>query len=147
VKMIIRLLVTVVVCLIGGLFLTLIVTVGIWPGEVKLVAPIFCSDAQPDAFVVTDTSSTGDGETMTEFTLYCVGPRGDATDVGWAKPFMLLILIHASILFVLVLLVRGVNALRRAGDGDEGPSDGLTPDGDISADQLSGSGYQGPIIS
>ena len=31
------------------------ITIGIWPGELKLLAPIFCSDAQPDAFVVAVT--------------------------------------------------------------------------------------------
>jgi hypothetical protein len=65
-----------------------LITSVIWPGQAKLLAPLFCDDARPDAFVVSDTYSSAPGETSTSFTLYCVGPRGDHTDVGWFKPFL-----------------------------------------------------------
>ena len=87
---------------------TILLTV-IWPGEAKLTAPLFCSDARPEAFVVTDTYSDGTGETATNFTMYCVGPRGDADDIGWAKPFLVLSVVHT----LLLLAVIGVLVWRR----------------------------------
>lgn len=98
------------VLLFVGLMSTIIVAIGIWPGEVKLVAPLFCTDAQPDAFVVADTYSPRPGETVTNFSLYCMGPRGDATDHGFFLPFLATAALNTTII---VLTVLGLWALRR----------------------------------
>lgn len=99
---------------LGGLafvagILTLIVT-AIWPGEAKLTAPLFCPDDTPDAFVVVDSHSDGTGETSYNFTLYCMGSRGEVVSQGWSGPFFLLMAAHAALIVVvplgLLLLLR-----------------------------------------
>jgi hypothetical protein len=82
-----------------------ILTSVIWPGQAELLGPIFCDDARPDAFVVSDTYSSGTGETATNFTLYCVGPRGDHRDVGWFKPFLGICVMNAVVLGVAIIAV------------------------------------------
>ena len=71
-------------CLVGlgilaftAIMTTVIVTVGIWPGEAKLVAPILCPDDRPDPFVVADSHQVSPVETSSTCTLYSMGPRGD----------------------------------------------------------------------
>ncbi len=96
-----------------GSMLTILLAVAIWPGEVKLVAPLFCSDAQPDAFVVTDTYSTEPGETTTNFTLYCMGPGGDATDHGYFVPFLATMALNTAVLVVVIFVVAAIRRLRR----------------------------------
>lgn len=93
-----------VVVVSSALILTTITSV-IWPGEAKLFAPLFCDDAHPDAFVVRDTYTSGTGETSINFTLYCVGPRGDHRDAGWFGPFLVMTVANA------VVIVLGVAAL------------------------------------
>lgn len=110
-----------------GLVGSCAITIGIWPGQVKLVAPIFCTDAQPDPFVVSDTYHPAPGETTTDFSLYCMGPRGDATDHGFMKPFLLIsvvngvVLTGVAVLFVLLMrpYVNG-RGRRHRGSGDDG---------------------------
>jgi len=109
-------------CLIGlgvlafaAVMTTVILAIGIWPGEAKLVAPLLCPDDQPDAFVVSDTYSVQPGETSTTFTLYCMGERGQHTEVGFFVPFMLLTVLHGAIYVALVLLLVGRGAVRRRG--------------------------------
>jgi hypothetical protein len=113
-------------CLVGlgvlafaAVMTTIILAVGIWPGEAKLVAPLLCPDGQPDAFVVTDTYSVRPGETSTTFTLYCMGPRGDTTELGFFVPFLLLTLLHGAIIVGLVLLLVGRGAAKRRRQGGE----------------------------
>lgn len=93
-----------------SVMITTIVAVAIWPGEAKLTAPLFCPDDKPDAFVVEDSYSVRPGETSYEFTLYCMGPRGEATDAGFFRPLAVLTLGHAVLVVGLVaasvLLVR-----------------------------------------
>lgn len=108
---------------IGGLIASCAITLGIWPGELKLLAPFFCTDAQPDAFVVSDTYSPQPGETVTNFTMYCMGPRGDATDVGFLKPFLAISIVNG---LAIVVAVVGLGLLRRVlkrGRGGNRPSD------------------------
>ncbi|HUG86340.1 MAG TPA: hypothetical protein VMM13_17370 [Euzebya sp.] len=93
---------------------TILVTIAIWPGEAVLTAPLLCPDSQPDAFVVADTVSVQPGETSTNFTLYCVGPRGDFTDTGFLRPFLLLMGGHG---IVMVILAAAVWGLRMGGRG------------------------------
>lgn len=102
---------------IGFLFLGLVgsclIAIAIWPGEMKLVAPLFCSDAQPDAFVVTDTYSVQPGETTTNFTLYCMGPRGDATDKGFLLPFLVVSALNGTVLMTALLVLSKLGEMRR----------------------------------
>jgi hypothetical protein len=93
-----------ILVVVGGLLVSTILTIAIWPGQVKLVAPFFCTDAQPDAFVVADSYSPRPGETVTNFSLYCMGPRGDATDHGFMKPFLLTAVLNGIVLTLLVIL-------------------------------------------
>jgi hypothetical protein len=104
-----------ILVVVGGLLVSSVLTVAIWPGQVKLVAPFFCTDAQPDAFVVADTYNVRPGETATNFSLYCMGPRGDATDHGFMKPFLLTAMLNGIVLtVVLVLLSTWFGRRRRA---------------------------------
>lgn len=112
-------------CLVGlgilafaAVMTTIIVTVGIWPGEAKLVAPILCPDDRPDPFVVADSHQVSPGETSYNFTLYCMGPRGEHTDVGFFRPMLLLTVLHAVIVATLITLVTVVIVVRhRRRDG------------------------------
>lgn len=110
--------------LFAASMVTVIVAVAIWPGEAKLTAPLLCPDDQPDAFVVADTTQVQPGETSTSFTLYCMGERGDTTDLGFAIPFALLTALHL-VLIVLLLVVLGlIGGLRRRARGGAEPSPG-----------------------
>ncbi len=103
---------------------TIVTTLAIWPGEAKLVAPLLCPDDQGDAYVVTDTSTDSSGDTSTSFTLYCMGPRGDITDVGWGRPFGLLLGFHAGLLVALTAALSILGALlRRRRRRSAGPLD------------------------
>ncbi len=83
---------------------TIIVAIGIWPGEAKLTAPLLCPADRSDAFVVSDTTNPRPGETVVNFSLNCVGEHGEVTDVGFFRPFMLLVAFHAAIFTPLLLL-------------------------------------------
>ncbi len=116
------------VTLFVGLMMTILLAVAIWPGEVKLVAPLFCSDAQPDAFVVSDTYSVQPGETSTNFTLYCMGPGGDATDHGFFLPFLATMALNLVVLGAVVAILSMIGLLRRRlrspADGGDRPPPG-----------------------
>lgn len=123
--------------LFGGLFglafaammITTIVAVGIWPGEAKLTAPLFCDEDHPDAFVVSDTYTSG-GETTTNFTMYCVGPRGQARDVGFFGPFGALVVLHGLLLLVVLVVPPWLGGAFRLGRrrGPEPPDDVVMSD-------------------
>ena len=93
-----------------ALMTTIVVAGAIWPGEAKLTAPLFCSDDKPDAFVVVDRSNPAPGETVYNFSLYCMGERGQTEEIGWLRPNLVLTLGHALLIVALVgglvLLVR-----------------------------------------
>jgi membrane protein implicated in regulation of membrane protease activity len=104
--------VALVVLVFSALILTTITSV-IWPGEAKVFAPLFCDDAQPDAFVVRDTYTSGTGETAMNFTLYCVGPRGDHRDAGWFGPFLVMTVANAVVIVLLVVALVAWSRFRR----------------------------------
>lgn len=108
------------VLLFAAVMTTVIVTIGIWPGEAKLVAPLLCPDDQPDAFVVSDTYSVQPGETTTNFSLYCMGERGQHTEIGFFVPFVLLTVLHGALILALVAVLglRGAARRRRQGPTD-----------------------------
>ena len=107
---------TVLAALFIGLMLTCIVSIAIWPGEAKLLGPLLCTDARPDAVVVYDTYSPRPGETVTDFSLYCMGPNGDVTDHGWGKVFFWLTGFHTLLALVLMGAAGLRGRLRRAGE-------------------------------
>jgi len=88
---------------------TIIVTIGIWPGEAKLTAPLYCSSDMPDAYVVVDSYSVQPGETSYNFSLYCMGPKGEIDEIGFFWPCVVLTLGHAA----LIVLVVGFFVVRR----------------------------------
>jgi hypothetical protein len=113
-------LISLCVLLFVASMLTILLTVAIWPGEAKLTAPFLCPEGQDDAFVVTDTYQTEPGETSTNFTLYCVGPRGDFTDAGFFPSFAMLTGFHLALILLLLVLWGVVRRIRRgAGDGGQ----------------------------
>lgn len=93
-----------VAVVLGALFLSLLTSV-IWPGQAKLFAPLFCDAIRPDPFVVSDTYSSGTGETATNFTMYCVGERGDHVDIGWLRPYLAMVAAHVVVLTASILLI------------------------------------------
>lgn len=98
---------------------TILVTVAIWPGEAKLTAPLFCPDDKPDSYVVADHASSGAGETSTDYTMYCMGPRGETRDVGFMRQFLVLTLAHGLLLVLLIVgfAVLGLVRARRTSAG------------------------------
>jgi hypothetical protein len=112
-----------------GVISSCVIVFAIWPGELKLFAPIFCTDAQPDPFVVSDTTSPRPGETNTNFTLFCMGPRGDATDVGLLRPFLAASILNGVVLMIPLLVlgaIRASSAVRAARSQSE-PASTATP--------------------
>jgi len=81
----------------------------IWPGAMKLTAPVLCPSEQPDPFVVRTTTTSSDG-TSTSFSLFCMGERGDFTEIGTWEPLGLLFLYTWAAFAALTLLL----VLRRA---------------------------------
>ncbi|MGW5453930.1 hypothetical protein [Nocardia sp. NPDC003979] len=110
---------------VGAAFLTLALTVGVWPGEAKLTAPLFCSAPATDPLVVADKFYDGEG-TSINYTLYCVGARGELTDEGFALPLLTLFAGHLAILAVIVLSTAmiGRSRDRRASVRSLRPQDG-----------------------
>ncbi len=98
------------VLLFCSVMTTVLVSGAIWPGEAKLTAPLFCEDDKPDAFVVVDRSNPAPGETTYNFSLFCMGSRGQTQEVGWFRPSAVLTLGHAVLI---VALVGGVILLIR----------------------------------
>lgn len=98
----------------AGLMITTIVSIAIWPGEAKLTAPLFCDEQYPDPYVVSDTYTSG-GETTTNYTLYCVGDRGQARDEGFFWPFMALWALHSAVVLVLLVVPPWLGGVFRLG--------------------------------
>lgn len=107
------------VLLFAASMTTVIVSCAIWPGEAKLTAPLLCPDDMPDAFVVVDAHRVQPGETTYNFTLYCVGPRGEVRNVGWFTPMAVLTAAHGALILVvaLALIVRAGRRRRRRSAG------------------------------
>jgi hypothetical protein len=91
---------------------TILVTITIWPGEATLTAPLFCDDDMPDAFVVVDRYRIEPGETSYDFSLYCMGPRGQTREIGLVRPSIVLAVAHGVVIALLAVAV--MIPLRRA---------------------------------
>lgn len=95
----------VVIALIMAVAAITVASVGIaiWPGSMKLTAPVLCPSEQPDAHVVRTTTTTSDG-TSTSFSLFCMGERGDFIEIGTWEPYGLLFLYTWGLFVALTLL-------------------------------------------
>jgi hypothetical protein len=108
----------------------------IYPGSLKVTAPILCPDDRPDPVVVRYDVQTSDG-TGTNFTLFCLSDRGEFVEVGTWEPLGLLFLfvgvgmVGAVLLWMAVGLIRGSSS---AGSG-AGPPEGPDPFEQMLADQ------------
>lgn len=71
---------------LGALVAFVAVFTVIWPGSLKLTAPLVCDDGFDTAVVVSDSYSVRPGESSTSFTLYCMNPRGEIQDAGSLLP-------------------------------------------------------------
>ncbi|MDZ7912257.1 MAG: hypothetical protein U5O16_10560 [Rhodococcus sp. (in: high G+C Gram-positive bacteria)] len=110
-RRIVPLVISVVMIVVVGIFAALLSSV-IWPGQVAQLAPIFCDDPTSSAMVVSDTFTDGDG-TSTNFTLYCVGPRGQTVDAGWLLPFVVLWGVYSLVLAIVVGVIGMAEVGRR----------------------------------
>jgi hypothetical protein len=90
------------VVLFFSVMTTVAVAGAIWPGEAKLTAPLFCEDDKPDPFVVVDRSNPAPGETTYNFSLHCMGSRGQTQEIGWFRPSAVLTFGHAVLTVALV---------------------------------------------
>ncbi|MFC4560924.1 hypothetical protein ACFO4E_03520 [Nocardiopsis mangrovi] len=95
---------------------TILLTV-IWPGEAVYTAPLFCAEPTPEAVVVADFYPH-EGGTAGDFTLYCVGDRGQRTRIGWMPPFIALSTAH-----VLIVLPMALAGVLRSDPRDGRPTD------------------------
>jgi hypothetical protein len=77
------------VILLGVSAFTASMLMVVYPGSFKLTAPLLCPADQPDPFVVRYSYQTSDG-TSTNFTLFCMGERGQFTEAGTWVPLALL---------------------------------------------------------
>jgi hypothetical protein len=96
----------------------------------KLTASTLCPAGQPDPFVVRTTTTDSDGSS-TSFSLYCMGKRGDFTEVGTWRPFGLLILWLWAVLLVLAVAFFArwaVRRRRRRRGADADPDVAFSPD-------------------
>lgn len=105
------------VVLFGAVMLNIMMTIVIWPGEVKLFAGLICDSAHPDLFIVNDSYNPRPGETITTFATYCVGPRGDAYDAGFWRTELVMVGFHLLVVLALLVVLVGVFKLRKRRGG------------------------------
>lgn len=72
----------------------------VWPGVLKLTAPLVCAEGFDDTVVARDTTHTAPGETSTSFTLYCMNERGELSDEGGFRPAALVFVGCAALYLV-----------------------------------------------
>lgn len=118
-------LITAVVVVVVAIFVALISSV-IWPGQVAHLAPLFCDDPAPTGMVVSDTFATDDG-TSTNFTLYCVGARGQSVDAGWLQPFLVLWGVYTLLLAAIVGVIALYALLLRRRNRSVAPAPSTRP--------------------
>ncbi|WP_405163976.1 hypothetical protein OG203_02305 [Nocardia sp. NBC_01499] len=100
-----RILATLAAILFSTAILGAVLPVAIWPGEAKLTAPLFCEAPYTEPIIVSDTFHDSEGQS-TNYSMYCVGDRGQHTEVGFLRPWLALWALHTAHVIVLVILVR-----------------------------------------
>lgn len=100
----------------------------VWPGVLKLTAPLVCAEGFDDTVVARDTTHTAPGETSTSFTLYCMNERGELSDEGGFRPAALVFVgcaaLYLVVAAVMMLAVSRRGRRRRRGDpGQPGPTE------------------------
>jgi len=88
----------------------------IFPGAMNWTGSFVCPDDQTTTIVVRDTYQTEPGETSTNFTLYCVGERGQFTDAGFFQPLLWLWIFFAGAMVALITILRIWSRLRGGRD-------------------------------
>lgn len=91
-----------------------------WPGAMKLTGGLLCPDGQPEAVVVEAYQQRHGSGTATRASLFCMGPRGDVTEVGSWIPLGVLLLLTWLALQALVLPLLVLSAVRRRRRSDAG---------------------------
>lgn len=100
-----RILATLAVNLAATAILGCVLPVAIWPGEAKLTAPLFCDAPYTEPIVVSDTFHDSEGQS-TNYSMYCVGDRGQYTEVGFLRPWLALWVLHTALVIVVVIVAR-----------------------------------------
>ncbi|WP_156920290.1 hypothetical protein [Segniliparus rugosus] len=88
-------------------------TIAIWPGEAAFTGPLFCASPYNEAIVVADTESYPGG-TATNYTLMCVGARGQYRDAGFLLPWLTLWACHTALAFAATSVALALRRARRA---------------------------------
>jgi len=101
--------------LYGVVLVVLVAFTPVLPAALALTAPVTCPDGQPDTIVTTalfesdDPTGAGIRSAGGGVSLFCMGERGDVTEVGLLRPALVLVggaALAASALVVLWLLLR-----------------------------------------
>ena len=100
----------------------------VWPGVLKLTAPLVCAEGFDDTVVARDTTHTAPGETSTSFTLYCMNERGELSDEGGFRPAALVFVGCAALYLVVAAVMmlavsRRGRRRRRGAPGPPGPTE------------------------
>ncbi|WP_280380350.1 hypothetical protein [Nocardia wallacei] len=106
--------------LVPGVFGFSILLSVAWPGEIALTAPLFCADSYREPIVVSDTFHDSEG-TSTNFTLHCVGDRGELTDEGFMLPWLTLVAAHTALALLLTLSIPLIHRTTTAHQPPETP--------------------------
>ena len=94
------------------------VSIVIWPGEAALTGPLFCASPHNEAIIVSDTESYA-GESATNYTLMCVGARGEYRDAGFLGPWLVLWACHTALVFAVLCAALARHRARAAARRDE----------------------------
>ncbi|MFI6216924.1 hypothetical protein ACIBCD_33420 [Nocardia brasiliensis] len=100
-----KILATLAAILTGTAILGCLLPIAIWPGEAELTAPLFCAEPFTEPIVVSDTYHDSEGQS-TNYSMYCVGERGQYTEVGFLRPWIALWVLHSLIAIALVGTIR-----------------------------------------
>lgn len=108
----------VLLALAGVAALVTLLSIPLYPGAMKWTASSLCPADQPDPFVVRTEHTDSEG-TSYNFSLFCMGERGDYEEVGVAAPAGRLFLWIYGGLVATVLALILVLRWRRARDREQ----------------------------
>ncbi|HMG45576.1 MAG TPA: hypothetical protein VK611_29860 [Acidimicrobiales bacterium] len=85
----------------------------VYPGAMRWTAPVLCPDGQSDSYVVRTTVDGAEG-TSTSFSLFCLGERGDFTEVGSWRPLgILFAMTYGAVLALIAVGLAIAHVVRR----------------------------------